>query len=67
MKKDPNDLAKLLTRTVIAGNILFILWVTFNALKERFQGTLPEKISYFALMGLLAVNTILLQNRKNKI
>jgi hypothetical protein len=50
----------LLKIGAIAGNLLFILWVSFNALKEHFSGTIYEKISYVALMGLLTVNIFLL-------
>ena len=27
----------------IAGNVLFILWVTYNGIDEGFQGTLPDR------------------------
>jgi len=50
----------LLKSGAIAGNVLFILWVSFNALKEHFSGTLYEKISYVALMALLITNCFLL-------
>ena len=51
----------------IVGNIIFMLWITYNGMKERFNGTLPEKVSYITLMGLLTINTILLLNgRKSK-
>lgn len=48
----------------IAGNFLFILWVSFNAAKEGFQGTIYEKISGAGLIGLLIVNCYLLINYK---
>jgi len=44
----------------IAGNVLFILWVSFNAIKEHFSGTVYEKISYVALMALLITNCVLI-------
>ena len=44
----------------IAGNLLFILWVSFNAIKEHFSGTIYEKISYVALTALLITNCFLL-------
>jgi hypothetical protein len=50
----------LLKSGAIAGNLLFILWVSFNTLKEHFAGTVYEKISYVALMGLLITNCFLL-------
>ena len=60
MGKVKTSLIKLLFLAAIAGNILFVLWVSFNGLKEHFQGTIFEKLSYIGLMGLLAVNTFLL-------
>jgi len=44
----------------IAGNVLFILWVTYNAIDDNFNGTIYEKISYVALMALLLTNCFLL-------
>ena len=55
---------KLLSLAAIAGNILFMLWVSFNGLKEHFHGTIYEKISYVGLMGLLLVNTYLILRRR---
>jgi hypothetical protein len=53
------NLMLLLKYTAIAGNVLFVLWVSFNAIKEGFSGTLPEKLSYVGLMGLLTINSFL--------
>ncbi len=50
----------LLKSGAIAGNALFILWVTYNAIDDRFSGTVPEKISYITLMALLVTNCLLL-------
>ena len=44
----------------IGGNVLFILWVTYNAIDDNFNGTIYEKISYVALMALLLTNCFLL-------
>ncbi len=49
----------LMRSAAIAGNILFVLWMTFNALKEGFSGTIYEKISYAGLICLLALNSYL--------
>ncbi len=49
----------------IAGNVLFILWVTYNGIDEGFSGTLVQKMSYVGLMLLLALNTVLIL-RKGK-
>jgi len=61
------EIIKSLTVLAIAGNILFMLWVTYNGIHERFQGTLWQKLSYIGLMGLLTVNTILLLRDKKTI
>jgi Flp pilus assembly protein protease CpaA len=50
----------LLKSGAIAGNALFILWVTYNAIDDHFSGTVPEKISYIMLMALLVTNCFLL-------
>ncbi|HVW16344.1 MAG TPA: hypothetical protein VHB54_21100 [Mucilaginibacter sp.] len=44
----------------VSGNILFALWVTYNAVNERFHGTPAQIASYIALIGLFAINTILI-------
>jgi hypothetical protein len=62
MKK--KDLIILLRYAAISGNILFILWVSFNAMDEGFQGTPAEKISGVGLIGLLAINCFLILNSK---
>ena len=59
------EIKRMLTLLSIAGNLLFIVWILYNGISENFQGTLPEKISYITLMGLLATNSFLiLSNRK---
>ena len=54
------QLILLLRYVAISGNILFILWMSFNAIDEGFSGTLPEKVSYIVLTGLLVTNCFLL-------
>jgi hypothetical protein len=54
------ELKNVLTILAVIGNILYILWILYNGINEGFEGTLLEIISYITLMGLLAVNTILL-------
>ncbi len=67
MRKEKTTLTGLLFWTVIAGNIIFVLWITVNGIKEGFQGTMPEKASYVGLMGLLTINCLLLiQKRKQQ-
>ncbi len=43
MEKVKSPLIVLLSWFTVAGNILFILWVSFNAIDDGFRGTLPEK------------------------
>jgi hypothetical protein len=64
MKKGTSIIIELLTWATIAGNILFMLWISFNAISEHFRGTIYQKISYIGLMGLLAINSILVLRRK---
>jgi hypothetical protein len=61
MKKSP--IISLLRYLAIAGNIVFVLWIAFNAMDEGFKGTLVEKASAIALTGLLAANSFLLIKR----
>ena len=67
MEKENSPVIELLSWLAIAGNILFVLWILYNGINESFQGTTIEKISYIMLMGLLAVNALLLirKNRKH--
>jgi len=65
MEKENSPIIELLSWLAIAGNILFVLWILYNGINESFQGTTIEKISYITLMGLLAVNALLLI-RKNR-
>ena len=66
MEKDKSPLINLLSLLAIAGNILFVLWILYNGINESFQGTTIEKISYITLMGLLAVNALLLIRKTRK-
>jgi len=34
---------QIIKALVIAGNILFMLWILYNGFQEHFQGTLPRK------------------------
>lgn len=53
----------LLRFAAISGNILFVLWVTFNGLKEGFSGTIYQKLSYIGLVGLLSINSFLILSK----
>ncbi|MEI7523547.1 MAG: hypothetical protein WCJ95_04410 [Mariniphaga sp.] len=66
MKKNKIPWIQVLSLLAITGNILFVLWVTMNGLKEHFQGTIFEKLSYIGLMGLLGMNTFLIVHFKKK-
>ncbi len=63
MKDSP--LFQLLKYLALAGNILFILWMTYNGIDEGFSGTIYQKLSYIGLTLLLILNSVLLfMNRK---
>jgi hypothetical protein len=64
MKKETPILIKLLTWAALAGNILFMLWISYNGIHEHFRGTVYEKLSYIGLMGLLAINSILVLRKR---
>jgi hypothetical protein len=66
MEKQKSSLIALLTSAVIAGNILFVLWILYNGINEHFQGTMVEKLAYVSLMILLSVNAILLIINRRK-
>jgi hypothetical protein len=57
----------LLRASAIAGNLLFILWVLFNAMDSGWKGTKAEAASAVFLIALLATNICLIlypkQNR----
>jgi hypothetical protein len=65
MEKGKSILIELLTIAALIGNLLFMLWITYNGLHEHFRGTVYEKLSYIGLMGLLIINSLLIL-RKNK-
>ena len=55
----------LLRYVAVAGNLLFVLWILYNGINEGFKATTIEKISYFSLVGLLIINSILLLIKNN--
>ena len=63
---DTYKLNSLLMYAALAGNILFILWISFNAMNEGFKGTLIQKLSGIGLVGLLILNCVLLINSNKK-
>jgi hypothetical protein len=66
MERSKITLPVLLLWMSVIGNILFVLWILYNAIDSRFQGTLPEKVSGIGLISLLIVNTFLILNNKRK-
>jgi hypothetical protein len=59
------SLSTLFKYLAIAGNVLFILWVTYNGIDDGFSGALVQKMSYAGLLLLLVLNTVLIL-RKGK-
>jgi hypothetical protein len=67
MKKAGTTFIKLFSWAAIAGNILFMSWISYNGINKHFNGTIYQKVSYIGLMGLLAVNLVLiLRGRRQK-
>jgi len=48
----------------ILGNVLFILWITYNGIDEGFKGTIYQKISYITLVILFILNIFLISRKK---
>jgi hypothetical protein len=67
MKKRKSILIEVLTIASIIGNILFMLWISYNGLKEHFKGTVYEKLSYFGLMILLIINSFLILRKNQRV
>ena len=59
-----SSITNLIRPVIITGNILFVLWILYNGISEGFAGTMVEKFSYIALMGLLTCNALLLSMKK---
>jgi hypothetical protein len=57
------QLISLLRYGAITGNILFILWITYNGIEAGFRGSVYEKISFIALTLLLVTNNFFLITR----
>jgi hypothetical protein len=48
----------------LIGNVLYILWITYNGIDEGFAGTTVQKVSYVGIISLLFLNFILLYRTK---
>lgn len=44
----------------LAGNVLLVLWMLYNAIDEGFRAAPPELASYVVLTVLLVLNSVLL-------
>lgn len=68
MEKVTPPLVVLLSWAALAGNILLILWLSYNAIKEHFGGTIRENVIALFAVGVLATNAFLiLRNKDNKV
>jgi hypothetical protein len=47
----------------IAGDVVFVLWVTYNGIDEGFRGTPVQMASFVGLIVLLGLNAALLATR----
>jgi hypothetical protein len=55
----------LLRFAAISGNILFVLWVTFNGWQQGFSGSIYQKLSWIGLITLLSINSFLILRKPN--
>ena len=55
----------LLRFAAISGNVLFVLWVTFNGWQEGFSGSIYQKLSWVGLITLLSINSFLILRKPN--
>jgi hypothetical protein len=57
---DKNLVFRLFCYATILGNIVFVLWIIYNAIDEGFQGTIYQIASAIGLILLLSLETMLL-------
>jgi hypothetical protein len=57
---DKKLIFRLFCYAAIIGNILIVLWILYNAIDERFQGTIYQIASAIGLISLLTLETGLL-------
>jgi len=55
----------LLRFAAISGNILFVLWVTFNGWQQGFSGSIYQKLSWVGLTLLLSIDSFLILRKPN--
>jgi hypothetical protein len=63
---DKKMIFNLLRFAAIFGNVLFILWITYNGIDEGFKGTPMQVVSYIGLVSLLSLNIVLLALHKDR-
>jgi len=66
LSMNQNPVLSLLRIIAIAGNVVFILWITYNGIDEGFKGTLPQIASYIGLTTLLILNIVLLSIKNDR-
>jgi len=54
----------ILRYVAVAGNVVFILWIAFNAIDSGFKGTIYEVVSGMGLIFLLWINIILITKNR---
>jgi len=55
---------KNLKNLAILGNVVFIVWITYNGIGESFRGTIVQKVSYLGITAVLLLNIFLLSRKK---
>jgi hypothetical protein len=59
-------LISFLRYAAIVGNIVFLLWILSNGIKEGFKAPTEEKFYYIGVMALLAISSLCLFNRTSE-
>ena len=63
---DIKPILKLLRFAAVFGNIIFVLWITYNGIDEGFKGTPLQILSYIGLVLLLSLNTLLILLKRSQ-
>jgi hypothetical protein len=57
----------LMRRSVIAGNVIFVLWILYNGMNEGWKATLVQLVVYIILIVLLLLSSFMLISKLNRL
>ncbi len=64
---EKNRTLNFLRVVAIAGNVLFVIWILFNAMDVGWRGTPAEIIASLSLIFILGLNVFLITKKKSLI